>query len=118
MSDTTRTDDTGTKPHKAGVFDIRNIIGALMGIYGVILTLAGLLGEHEPEKTGGVNANLWTGVALIVVSVVLHRLGAAPADRRAGGVRPSRRRPDAARAPAQAAPGALTDQTPAAPRPG
>ena len=55
--------------HAAGVFDIRNIIGALLGLYGVILTLAGLLGEHEPEKTGGVNANLWTGLALIVVSL-------------------------------------------------
>ena len=53
-------------PHKAGLFDIRNIIGALLGTYGVILTLAGLLGEHEPEKTGGVNANLWTGLALLV----------------------------------------------------
>ena len=70
MSDTTRTDDgAGSKPHKAGVFDVRNIIGALMGIYGVILALAGLLGEHEPEKTGGVNANLWTGLALLAVSV-------------------------------------------------
>jgi drug/metabolite transporter (DMT)-like permease len=55
--------------HAAGVFDIRNIIGALLGVYGVILTLAGLLGEHEPEKTGDVNANLWTGLALIVVSL-------------------------------------------------
>lgn len=69
MSDTTdTTDSAGGKPHKAGVFDVRNIIGALMGVYGVILTLAGLLGEHEPEKTGGVNANLWTGLALLVVS--------------------------------------------------
>ena len=34
----------------------------------MILTLAGLLGEHEPEKTGGVNANLWTGLGLIAVS--------------------------------------------------
>ena len=67
MSDTTATDDTAGKPHKAGLFDIRNIIGALMGIYGVILVLAGLLGEHEPEKTGGINANLWTGLALLVV---------------------------------------------------
>lgn len=64
MSDMTATTD---KPHKAGVFDIRNIIGALMGVYGVILALAGLLGEHEPEKTGGVNANLWTGLALLAV---------------------------------------------------
>ena len=58
---------SGTAPHKAGLFDIRNIIGALLGTYGVILTLAGLFGEHEPEKTGGVNANLWTGLALLVV---------------------------------------------------
>ena len=68
MSDAT-SDTTADKPHKAGAFDIRNIIGALMGIYGVILALAGLLGEHEPEKTGGVNANLWTGLALILVAV-------------------------------------------------
>lgn len=59
---------TGTA-HRAGAFDIRNIIGALMGVYGVILTLAGLLGEHEPAKTGGVNANLWTGLALLAVAV-------------------------------------------------
>ncbi len=55
-------DETTKKTHVAGAFDIRNIIGALLGLYGVILTLAGLLGEHEPEKTGGVNANLWTGL--------------------------------------------------------
>ena len=66
--DKTTTSDSG-RAHKAGAFDIRNIIGALMGIYGVILALAGLLGEHEPEKTGGVNANLWTGLALILVAV-------------------------------------------------
>jgi hypothetical protein len=59
-------DETSGSAHKAGLFDIRNIIGALMAVYGVILTLAGLLGEHEPEKTGGVNANLWTGLALLV----------------------------------------------------
>ena len=27
------------------------------------ITFDELLGEHEPEKTGGVNANLWTGLA-------------------------------------------------------
>jgi hypothetical protein len=57
-----------TAPHKAGAFDVRNIIGALMGIYGVILTLAGAFGDPELEKTGDINANLWTGMALIVVS--------------------------------------------------
>jgi hypothetical protein len=71
MSDTPETtSDSSKAPHKAGAFDIRNIIGALLGTYGVILTLAGLLGEHEPEKTGGVNANLWTGLALLVVGLL------------------------------------------------
>jgi len=67
MSHATDSDESTGTPHKAGLFDIRNIIGALLGIYGVILALAGLLGEHEPEKTGGINANLWTGLALLAV---------------------------------------------------
>jgi hypothetical protein len=53
--------------HTAGAFDIRNIIGSLLGIYGVLLVLAGLFMDTEEEKTGGVNANLWTGLALLVV---------------------------------------------------
>ena len=61
------TSETDGKPKKAGLFDIRNIIGALLALYGVILVLGGLLGEHEPEKTGGVNANLWTGLILLAV---------------------------------------------------
>ena len=61
------TSESDGRAKKAGLFDIRNIIGALMALYGVILALAGLLGEHEPEKTGGVNANLWTGIGLLVV---------------------------------------------------
>jgi hypothetical protein len=67
MSETS-SDTTASRPHRAGAFDIRNVIGALLGVYGVILTLAGLLGEHEPEKTGGVNANLWTGLVLVAVA--------------------------------------------------
>lgn len=69
MSDKTETENS-EKAHAAGAFDIRNIIGALLGLYGVILALAGLLGEHEPEKTGGVNANLWTGLGLLAVAAV------------------------------------------------
>lgn len=53
--------------HKAGALDIRNIIGALLATYGVILVLTGLLGDAETDKTGGVNANLWAGLALLVV---------------------------------------------------
>ena len=63
-------DTSADQPHKAGAFDIRNIIGALMGVYGVILSLAGVFGDQELDKTGDVNANLWTGLALIAVAVV------------------------------------------------
>ncbi|GAA2735117.1 hypothetical protein GCM10009867_16720 [Pedococcus aerophilus] len=61
---------TTSKPAKktAGAFDIRNIIGSLLGLYGVILLLAGLFADPELEKTGGVNANLWTGLALAVAA--------------------------------------------------
>jgi hypothetical protein len=56
------------KPHKAGAFDIRTFIGALLALYGVILVLTGWLGTDEEAlaKSDGVNANLWTGLALLV----------------------------------------------------
>ncbi len=47
--------------HTAGLLDIRNIIGTLIGAYGVILTLMGLFADQAPDKTGDVNANLWGG---------------------------------------------------------
>lgn len=56
--------------HSAGLFDVRTFIGALLGIYGIVLTLMGLFGDKELEKTGGWNANLWTGLVLIVVAAV------------------------------------------------
>lgn len=53
----------------AGALDIRNIIGGLLSIYGVILVVMGIFADTEPDKTGGVNANLWAGIALLVVGV-------------------------------------------------
>ena len=55
--------------HTAGAFDIRNIIGGLIGLYGVILTLMGIFGDKELEKTGGVNANLWAGLIMLAFGV-------------------------------------------------
>jgi hypothetical protein len=63
------TDTTSNDKHVAGAFDIRNIIGALMTIYGVILLAMGLFGDAQEEKTGGVNANLWAGIVLLVVGL-------------------------------------------------
>lgn len=56
--------------HTAGLFDIRNLIGALLGIYGLILTLAGIFADTEEDKTGGVNANLWAGLILLVAGLI------------------------------------------------
>ena len=61
---------TGAGKKTAGAFDIRNIIGLLLGTYGVILLLAGLFADKSLDKTGGVNANLWTGIALAVAAAV------------------------------------------------
>lgn len=60
----------GAAKKTAGAFDIRNIIGALLGIYGVALVLAGIFADPESEKTGGINANLWTGLGLVVAAVI------------------------------------------------
>ncbi|WOQ17378.1 hypothetical protein [Raineyella sp. W15-4] len=62
---------TETSPrHQAGLFDIRNVIGLLLGIYGLILLLMGLFADKGLDKTGGVNANLWAGLALLVVGII------------------------------------------------
>lgn len=55
----------------AGLFDIRNMIGMLMGIYGVILLLMGFFGDPAFDRTGGVNANLWAGIGLSIVCAVM-----------------------------------------------
>ena len=59
-----------TAKKTAGAFDIRNIIGGLLVIYGAILTLMGLFGDAEEDKTGGINANLWAGLALLVAGAI------------------------------------------------
>src|SRR3954447_24248637 len=55
--------------HKAGLLDIRTIIGGLLTVYGVILTLMGIFGDTETDKTGGVNANLWAGLVILVIGL-------------------------------------------------
>jgi len=69
MSERTPT-STSRHGQTAGIFDIRNIIGALLGLYGLILLLMGIFGDTEEEKTGGVNANLWAGLVLFVAGVI------------------------------------------------
>jgi hypothetical protein len=46
--------------HKAGAFDIRTFIGALIGIYGVVLVVTGLV------SSDGRTINLLAGLSMIV----------------------------------------------------
>ena len=56
----------------AGAFDIRNFIGTLLGLFGLILIGMGLFAfdDRAAAKTDGLNADLWAGVAMLVVGLL------------------------------------------------
>lgn len=62
--------DSGATVDTVGAFDIRNFIGALIGLFGLILVVLGLVSftATDAAKTGGVNANLWAGIGMVVVA--------------------------------------------------
>lgn len=66
---------TTDKPrrHTAGWFDVRNIIGTLLGIYGVVLIIMGIANYSGSDKvkTQGINLNLWTGIGMLVVGALM-----------------------------------------------
>ena len=57
----------------AGAFDIRTVIAALLGFYGGVLVVGGLVAPSDADlrRAGGLNINLWAGVGLIVVAGAL-----------------------------------------------
>jgi hypothetical protein len=59
--------------HKAGAFDIRTLIALLIGIFGVVLVLAGIFGFSDADKvkTDDVNINLWTGLTMLAGAAIL-----------------------------------------------
>jgi arginine exporter protein ArgO len=62
-----------TTRHTAGAFDIRTFIAALMGIFGVILILAGIFGADKTtdgSKTAG-NVNLTVGISILVFGALM-----------------------------------------------
>ena len=56
-----------------GAFDIRLVIGALIGVYGIVLFCLGLFNASDAEldRADGMNVNLWAGLGMIVVSSAL-----------------------------------------------
>jgi hypothetical protein len=60
---------TGSRMQR--LFDLRLVIGALLGAYGVILVIRGPLdGPEQLAQAAGTAINLWTGIGLVVVAAV------------------------------------------------
>ncbi|HEY2699434.1 MAG TPA: hypothetical protein VGJ45_28520 [Pseudonocardiaceae bacterium] len=64
-----------TKPpasRSASLFDLRWILALLFGVYGIVVTVMGIwfTSPAELDKAGGINANLWTGIPMIVVAIL------------------------------------------------
>ncbi len=62
-----------TRTTTAGAFDIRSIIGGLIGLYGLILVAMGLwfTDDADLSKADGVNLNLRVGIGLLVFAVIM-----------------------------------------------
>jgi hypothetical protein len=64
------TSGTSSGQHRAGLFDIRFIIAALIGVYGIITVLTGLFAsDAQIEKADGLNINLTAGIGMLVVAI-------------------------------------------------
>ena len=61
----------GEQKHRAGLFDIRFIIAALIGSYGLILVVAAFFtSDEQKSKADGMNINLYAGIGMIVVAAL------------------------------------------------
>ncbi len=61
----------GAGKHTAGAFDVRSVIAGLIGLFGIVLIVVGLIDDSEEAlaKAGGVNANLWSGLGMLAVAI-------------------------------------------------
>ena len=61
----------GEQKHRAGLFDIRFIIAALIGLYGAILfVVAFFTTDAQKAKADGLNINLYAGIGMLVVAAL------------------------------------------------
>jgi cation transport ATPase len=71
-TNTTAEMDEAKAARNANRFDIRRIIGGLFLVYGVVLTVTGIVGSHTVKhKAVGINIDLWTGIAMIIFAVIM-----------------------------------------------
>ena len=84
----------------ANRFDIRRIIGGLFVLYAIVLMVTGAVGSDTVKnKAAGINVDLWTGLGMLVVGVLLivwalaRPVAPEPAEKRASGSGRIRRSP-------------------------
>ena len=53
------------------LFDLRMVIGGLLVLYGVVLTILGLVAADDARaKAAGININLWAGLVILAGGAV------------------------------------------------
>jgi len=56
----------------ANWFDIRRLIGAVFLVYGLMLTVTGIVGSyHVKHKADGINVDLWTGIGMLIFGALM-----------------------------------------------
>jgi uncharacterized sodium:solute symporter family permease YidK len=69
------TESSSARPARgrASLFDLRWILAVLFGIYGIVVTLMGLLTHAKTVTASGqdvhIDVNLWTGVPMLVLAI-------------------------------------------------
>jgi len=71
--ETDRPDEQAEKVSAAArLFDVRRVIGGLFTVYGVIVTLIGAFDSPaEIHKAQGVRINLWIGLAMLALGLLM-----------------------------------------------
>jgi hypothetical protein len=90
MSNTEKDPDQMTAAQKDALvastrrFDLRRILGALFLVYGVIVTIIGIVNfSSDVHRTEGIAINLWTGIAMLILAglfLLWNRLAPVPAE--------------------------------------
>ena len=71
ISEAERAEEESRAERAANLFDVRRFIGGLFVIYGLILFVLGIgASDAEVDKAAGVNVNLWTGLAMLIVGAL------------------------------------------------
>ena len=71
ISEAEKAEEESRAARAANLFDVRRFIGGLFLIYGVILFILGIgASDADVQKAAGVNINLWTGLAMLVVGAI------------------------------------------------